>query len=292
MMRILKLNKIALVMACALAIASTEIASAGVMYSTDTTLTTGTIDRFFMEGDITVTVPAGETVLVSSADRYPSSYTDNGAPSSNTLDVYGTLNFDTGHALGAGDWPVSDEEEGTINIHETGVINTALLFTGTRMKSTVNIWGTLNVNRGGTNTGGTSYGASGPSIYMRTGLEPEGDNFINQYPGSHVEAETGDKTLNLSVSGNAGGEYNMMGGTLIVADILNGTSNPNMFFNFSGGTVIIEGQDRTDVINESWWNGAASALFDGVNTTITIPEPGGLLLLSTGCLAMLFRRRR
>ena len=268
-------------------------ASALIEYGADMTLDTAgsPYDRFYLHSGAVLTVPAGETVDIASGDRYPTSYTDATAPGGGgTLDVFGTMNFDTGHALGAGDGPTSATDEGTINIHPGGELNTAMIYVGARMKGTVNIWGTLNLSRGGTNTGGTLY--DGPAIFMWSGLEPEGQSIVNQYPGSHVESENvTDSTIELSVSGNGSGEYNMMGGTLIVGDIV--SSSANSVFNHSGGKVIIEGQDRTGVIDESWWNGPLSrASYDGQDTIITIPEPGSMILVAVGGLAMWSGRRR
>ena len=270
-------------------------ASAGVTHSTDTTLTSADSpsDRFFMEGNSTLTIPAGETVAVSSGDRYPTSYLDNGGGGSNTVDVFGTLDFDTGHGFGAGDYPESDTSVGTINIYDTGVVNVADIRLGARAGSVLNVWGTLNINKGGTNTGGTTYGDVGLMMWGGNwaGTPGNGESTVNQFPGSGVTLDTPSmaNTLTLSHSANAASTYNMMGGTLS----LQGIEDPNSVgtFNLSGGTVIVRGTDATGYLNESWWNGDANATFDGTDTTIT-PEPCGLMLLIVGAVAVWLCGRR
>ena len=277
------------VVSCLLAISSTNVALAVVTYSTDTTLTSADSpsDRFYTENGAVVDVPTGETVLIQSGERYPTTYTDAGGGGGGTLDVFGTLIFDTGHALGAGDGPVSATDIGTINVHAGAEVHPATLYLGARTTGIINVHGTVITDTGGTNTGGATYDHG---IHMWGGLEPEGESIINQFPGSHVELDNvTDNRLNLSASGNGSSAYNMMGGTLIVGDIYSPAGNSA--FNYSGGTVIIEGVDRRDVINESWWNGGALAELVGPDTVITVPEPGALMLLAAGGLAMLLRRR-
>jgi hypothetical protein len=278
-----------------LVVGSTNLASAVVTYSTDTTLTSADSpsDRFFMEGDSTLTIPAGETVAVSSGDTYPTTYTDNGGGGSNTVDVFGTLDFDTGHGFGAGDYPESDTGVGTINIYDTGVVNVADIRLGARSDAVLNVCGTLNINKGGTNTGGTSYGDVGLVTWGGNwaGTPGNGESTVNQFPGSGVNLDNQSmpNILTLSTSSNAASTYNMMGGTLS----LQGIDDPSSAgtFNFSGRTVIVRGTDATGYLNESWWNGDANATFDGTDTTIT-PEPCGLMLLIVGAVAVWLCGRR
>jgi len=268
-----------------LVVGSANFASAIVTFSTDTTLTSADSpsDRFFMEGNSTLTIPAGETVAVSSGDRYPTTYTDNGGGGSNTVDVFGTLDFDTGHGFGAGDYPESDTgvgDIGTINIYDTGVVNVADIRLGARGTAVLNVWGTLNINKGGTNTGGTSYGDVGLMTWGGNWADTpgNGDSTVNQFPGSDVNLDNDPQqfqnNLTLSASSNAASTYNMMGGTLSLQGILDPSSVGT--FNLSGGTVIVRGTDATGYLNEPWFNdlnGSATAEFLDGNTIISVGDP-------------------
>jgi len=171
-------------------------------------------------------------------------------------------------------------------------VNVADIRLGARSDAVLNVWGTLNINKGGTNTGGTSYGDVGLVTWGGNWASTpgNGESTVNQFPGSGVNLDNQSmpNILTLSTSSNAASTYNMMGGTLS----LQGIDDPSSAgtFNFSGGTVIVRGTDATGYLNESWWNGDANATFDGTDTTI-IPEPGTLILLAVTGLALLLRRR-
>jgi len=262
-----------------------QTASALVIYNADTTLTTGTHDRFWVTNGATLDVPAGETATIASGDTYPTSYAnsgDNGAGLPSTIDVAGTLDFDTGHAFGAGDDIGNDGS--TINILSGGVINVAGYYGGGRSDTILNIetGGTLNLTKQGVNTGGASYdlglwvafgGFTDPSDFV-TGV-------VNQQSGSVVNIQdpngngSDNNALLLTSSGSFDenvATYNMFGGMLTAPNILQGNPNSTADFNYHGGTITILGKDRTDILNDPWFNDLAvgtSAAFVGGNTTIT-----------------------
>jgi MprA protease rhombosortase-interaction domain-containing protein len=286
-----------------------QTASALVTYDADTTLTTGVYDRFYVDNGATLDVPAGETATIASGDRYPTSYAnaaDNGAGLPSTIDVAGTLDFDTGHAFGAGDSTGNDGS--SINILSGGVINVAGHYGGARSDHILNIetGGTLNLTKQGVNTGGTNYslglwvawgGFTDPSDFV-TGV-------VNQQSGSVVNIQdplgNGDDEAGLMLTrSNSFDEnvatYNMFGGMLTAPNILQGNPNSTADFNFHGGTITILGKDRTDILNDPWFNDlspGAVATFDGTDTTIVgIPEPASALLLIIAGLAGFAVRRR
>ena len=281
------------------------------IYNSDTTLTTGVYNRFWVTNGATLDVPAGETATIASGDTYPTSYAnsgDNGAGLPSTIDVAGTLDFDTGHAFGAGDDIGNDGS--TINILSGGVINVAGYYGGARSDTILNIetGGTLNLTKQGVNTGGGSYdlgllvafgGFTDPSDFV-TGV-------VNQQSGSVVNIQdpngngSDNNALLLTSSGSFDenvATYNMFGGMLTAPNILQGNPNSTADFNFHGGTITILGKDRTDILNDPWFNDlstGATALIVGQDTVITgtaVPEPASALLLIIAGLAGFAVRRR
>ena len=87
------------------------------------------------------------------------------------------------------------------------------------------------------------------------------------------------------------GIYNMNGGTLTLGGGIN-IGGADDAFNFTAGTITLLGGDHTDIVNNASFyapNGVAAS-FDGVDTTIVVPEPMTLSLLGLG--GLLLRRKR
>ncbi|MGF1529742.1 MAG: hypothetical protein ACFCU4_00085 [Puniceicoccaceae bacterium] len=88
-------------------------------------------------------------------------------------------------------------------------------------------------------------------------------------------------------------EFSMSGGSLFANDIFVGSGSAT--FNFFGGQIQLAG-DRTDILTETWFVGAAgtSATYDstGDRTVIAIPEPNAALLGLVGALLLATKRSR
>jgi len=177
-----------------------------------------------------------------------------------------------------GDTATFEITGGTVNIDT----NVATVFgqNGSNIGQFLISGGTLNVN-----SGGFWIGNAGTGIAEQTG----GDIVLNNI----------DLIIGRDSNTAPGSSYTMSGGTLTARDILSGKDstidNPNTEFNFLGGVITLTG-DRTDILDESWFNAAPGAFanFDSFTnlTTIAIPEPGSLALLGLGTLLIGLRPRR
>jgi hypothetical protein len=117
--------------------------------------------------------------------------------------------------------------------------------------------GVLNIN-GGTVT------VTDNEMWIGDGVQ----GIVNQ-TGGDVLVDGFNVVLGRSANINAD-EYNMSGGTLTAAGLVQGDDDTSVF-NFYGGTIILDG-DQTGLINEAWFNAinGAQANYDGLLTTITV----------------------
>ena len=96
---------------------------------------------------------------------------------------------------------------------------------------------------------------------------------------------------------NGNGTFNLHGGTLQVSGINQLVSDGSYVFDVAGEGKLIAAGDWTADFNAMIANGyitgtGVTATFDGGNTTLAIPEPGTLGLVTAFGGAILFVRRK
>ena len=241
-------------------------------------------DRFFVVNSSTVNIGNGVTVTLTRSETYNTSYvasmmqvgpySDLG-PGYLNLTGSGQILFDQEMSLGTSD----GTSIGVVTMSGTSFMNPARLFLGNRGDSIFSITddATLAVR-----TDGTQYG---PGFLV--GQPHYGYTFTSTFNQSG-NASVLDPGSALDLGGSNTGIYNMSGGLLRLGGGINigGTDDA---FNYSGGTIIMTGNQIGTLATLNDMTGGAVEVFDGTNTTI-IPEPATLLLLGLG--GLLLRRRR
>ena len=165
-----------------------------------------------------------------------------------------------------------------------GELNVDLLTTGTVgfIVGGNGVSGTLDINGGDfTLTGGSMWLGDGGAVGV---VDQSAGNVI--IDGDVVIGRSAEETFD---------QYVMSGGTLSASNLLQGQDTTSLF-NFSGGVITLQGDDR-GVINESWFvaSPGAMATYDALSdlTTITVvPEPSTLALAVLGLVGLCARYRR
>ena len=241
-------------------------------------LSTSTSAMLRIGNNTTVNVGNGVTLSVNATVTYNTSYMglyyDPGAGILN-LTGSGSINFAQECGVGTSD----GTGDGVITMSGTSYMNPACVYHGNRGDATFSITddATLAVR-----SDGTQYT---PGFYV--GKPHYGYTYTATFNQSgNAVVSSGGAVLELGTSNT--GIYNMSGGLLSLgAGIsIGGTDDA---FNYSGGTIIMTGNQSGTLLTLNDLTGGAVEVFDGTNTTIT-PEPATLLLLGLG--GLLLRRRR
>lgn len=192
---------------------------------------------------------------------------------SGTVDMQGLLSFTVGQARVA-----NTTSNMLINGGNTTLaVTEALIIGGGVSGSLIMNGGTLAVNTHNGLGGELRLGDVSISDTVETGGKSATTDASVLLNGGTIQI-AGD--LVLGVDANNTSSFIMEDGELFANDIFVGLGDVS--FAFNGGQIQLNG-DRTDLISESWFTGAAGtfAVYDAVNdfTLIAIPEPGTLVLL-------------
>jgi hypothetical protein len=226
----------------------------------------------------TINIGDGVTVTLTREGTYSSSYVgtyyDSGLGTLN-LTGSGALTFSQEMGLSLADGPTGT---GAINMSGTSYMNPSCFYGGMRGNGVLNITDDAVLAM---RTDGTLYT---PGFYV--------GNMSYGYALTATFNQSGNATVSsasaLDLGGANTGIYNMSGGLLSLGAGINigGTDDA---FNYSGGTIVMAGNQIGTLATLNDLTAGAVEVFDGTNTTIT-PEPATLLLLGLG--GLLLRRRR
>ena len=203
-------------------------------------------DQFRIFNGTTLNVYAGVTLTISSGDKCPTSYVGDTYTGAGYLNVTGTgqVLFDTGHAVGASDGVASS---GHITLSGTRNMTTAEVYMANRADATFTISddATLYIE-GGVNSGGGNYTNVGLGV---SGGWATATGTFDQLGGTVMIIDGG---VILSRNSDGTGIYNMSGGMLDTVSITKGPGTASVF-NFSGGTILIDGDVRPFDASNAWF---------------------------------------